>query len=191
MLQKLLLLLLLPTVCLAQNEPVSHKTEYNAYHEIGITGKSALYGLHYNWQTQVSRKWYLGAGVEGLQSSLKEEGKVRRGKLITTAIRLSHVSAFEGFRLNPFVGAGVVLSQPTGTVLEGGLGIAAGRWQVAASYRLHQVGRQQPDAQNGFYIRFSRLLVRIATKPRFNFKKQVPETIERTPTNAVDCKEFK
>lgn len=160
---KLLLFLLLPAACFAQ----SHKKEYNIYQEIGFSGKANTYGLHYTWQTQIAKNWYLGAGAEGMHSSINAGETMREGNIVPVSFRLSHASRLRGFRLVPFTGAGVVLTQPNGTVLEGGLGLAAGKWQLSASYRWYNTRKEHALISSGVFLRFSRLLIRVATKPRF------------------------
>ena len=131
MLNKSLILLLLPVFAQAQ----SRKDEFNIYREVGITARNKAYGLHYSWQAQISRTVYLGIAAEAVRLTVAEkEAPVRKENLAPVTFRLSHMAELDGLRLVPYVGAGLVLTH-SGTVLEGGLGIAAGKWQLSAAYR--------------------------------------------------------
>jgi hypothetical protein len=165
MFKKLLFLFLLPTLAKAQ----SHKNEFNIYREAGFTGNSKSYGLHYSWQPQVSKTLYFGAGLEAILTSAqsKEEVVMHSDKLAAASFRLSYMSDLAGLRLIPFLGAGYVLSQPTGTVLESGLGLAAGKWQLSAAYRWYNTSKEAPAIGNGCFFRLSRLFIKEASQPRF------------------------
>ncbi len=164
MFNKLMFLLLLPAIVQAQ----SRKNEFNIYREVGFTGKNNSYGFHYTWQAQVSKTLYLGAGAEVMRSILNDKETVRQEKIAPLTFRLSYMSGLYGLRLVPYIGAGVVMTQPTGTVLESGLGIAAGKWQLSAAYRWYETNKEMPSIHSGVFLRFSRLLISEATYPRFN-----------------------
>ena len=164
MFYKLLLLLLLPLALPAQ----SRKKEYSLYQELGLTGNKTVWGLHYTWQSQVAKTWYLGGGIEGLRTLIQEkEGPSRNEWVVPVMFRLSHVTRLRGRRWVPYLDAGVVLTQPTGTVLDGGLALATGQWQLSAAYRWYQTSKEWPSIESGVYLRFSRLFSKPATKPRF------------------------
>ena len=161
MLNKLLFLFLIPV--LAQAQP--RKNEINRYHEVGITAKNKAYGLHYSWQAQLSGTLYVGIGAEAARATVVAKETVRKDHLMPVTFRLSHMADLQGLRVVPYLGAGVELAQ-NGTVLEGGLGVAAGKWQLAAAYRRFGNGLELPQ-HNGVFLRLSRLLVREATRPYF------------------------
>jgi hypothetical protein len=163
MFNRFIFLLFLPAIAQAQ----SRKNEFNIYREAGLTANNEAYGIHYSWQAQISKTLYLGAGVEAMRSVVNEKETVRKEKIAAASFRLSYMSDLEGLRLVPYISPGVVLSQPTGTVLDCGLGMAAGKWQLSAAYRQYNTSREQPGISNGLFLRLSLLLVKEATRPRF------------------------
>lgn len=162
MLNKVLFLLLIPMFARTQ----SRKDEFNIYREVGLTARNNAYGFHYSWQAQISRTLYLGMAAEAVRLTVAEkESAVRKENLAPVTFRLSHMAELNGLRFVPYIGAGLVLTQ-NGTVLEGGLGVAAGRWELSAAYR--QFGNSTELLQhNGVFLRLSRLLIREATRPHF------------------------
>lgn len=162
MLNKFLFLLLIPMVARTQ----SRKDEFNIYREVGLTARNNAFGLHYSWQAQISKTLYLGMAAEAVRLTVAEkETAVRKEHLAPLTFRISHMAELDGLRLVPYFGAGVVLAQE-GTVLEGGLGIAAGKWQLSAAYRRFGNSTELPQ-YNGVFLRLSRLLIREATRPYF------------------------
>ena len=160
---KLLLLLLLPAIVQAQ----SGKEEFNIYREVGLSYQKNSFGIHYNWQAQVSKKWYFGTIAEALRFKSSDKETPYEGNILLTGFRLNYIPKINGVRLVSSFGAGVVLTQPTGTMLEGGLGVAAGKWQVAASYRKVYTDIEHSALNSGIFLRFSRLLITKAKRPRF------------------------
>lgn len=164
MLNKLLLLLLLPTIMRAQ----SGKEEFNIYREAGVSFQKNSLGVHYNWHAQVSRTWYFGAGAEALRFTSSNKETPHKENILLSGFRLNYIPAIDGVRLVSSLGAGVVLTQPTGTMLEAGLGVAVGEWQLAASYRRVYTNAEHSAMNSGVFLRFSRLLITEAKRPRFN-----------------------
>jgi hypothetical protein len=144
----------------------SRKDEFNIYREVGLTARNNAYGLHYSWQAQISKTFYLGMAAEAIRLTVAEkEMAAHKENLAPVTFRISNMAELDGLRLVPYFGAGVVLPQ-NGTVLEGGLGVAAGRWQLSAAYCRFGNSTELPK-YNGVFLRLSRLLIREATRPHF------------------------